>query len=267
MIKDTLGLIERIVTEIRKNVDVAVIGLSGGADSTLVAILCMKALGKENVCGLHLPFGDVDKETFNKRSVQFAEHLGINHLTIDIKDSLNNLSSQLERYYPLDKLTNGNTRARLRMTSLYLTAGVIGNQNPQKRVRVMNTCNLSESYVGYETKWGDSAGDLCPIGEFFKSEVYQLLDFFKRESIITEEFIDRVPSPGLWPSQTDEGELGHTYNEMEQAIKWITGEKIPENKQVTPEQIQIIKFVQQRHEANKHKQGLIPIIKIRDMMN
>ena len=260
MITDTLGLVEKIVTEIRNNVDLAVIGLSGGADSTLVACLCVKALGKDNVYGVHMPFGEYDKNTFNKKSVIFANHIGIKQQTIDIKESFLNLKDQVS--LDIDRMTEGNTRARLRMSSLYMVAGIL-NTTTNKRVRVMNTCNTSETKIGYESKFGDGAGDLSPIGKFYKSEVYQLLDFFKNEEIITEDMIDRVPSAGLWPSQTDESELGYSYNEMEPFVRLIDSALRP-TKFLNKKDEEIFNFVLKKYLANEHKMKPMPVIEIRE---
>jgi len=279
MIKDELGLIEKIVTEIRKNVDIAVIGLSGGADSTLVAILCTKALGKENVYGVHMPYDSEDEDSFNRRSVKFAENLGIVSYFSSIKkiaDAIKttlNVTSKINGTYEknntlirevsdlplcekLSKVNIGNARARARMCVLYGIAHHLGDSG--KRARVIGTGNLSEDYIGYDTKGGDALADIFPIGELFKSEVYQLLDFFKKEGIITEEFIDRVPSAGLWNGQKDHIELGYTYGEMEPAIKYL------KKLSPIPTLQSIMNFVKKRHESNKHKHEVPKIINVRE---
>jgi len=258
MIKDINGLVETIVADIRNRVDVAVIGLSGGADSTLVACLCVKALGKGNVEGVHMPFGEIDKETFNKRSTILAEILGVNQITIDIKEAYTSLSSQLNT--EIDKVTNGNTRARLRMSTLYMVAGML-NVQISKRVRVANTCNTSETLSNYDTKWGDSVGDFSPIGELFKSEVYQLLEYFRDRKIITEDQIDRKPSAGLWFGQTDQGELGYTYDQMEPAMRLLVG--LPYSGIVEREILDMMSFVKQKMKEGKHKIDPIPVTPLR----
>ena len=255
MIKDINGLVETIVTDIRNRVDVAVIGLSGGADSTLVACLCVKALGKENVYGVHMPFGEIDKETFNKRSTVLAEILGVNQITIDIKDASASLSSQLNT--EIDKVTNGNTRARLRMSSLYMVAGMLNIQT-NKKVRVANTCNASETLSNYDTKWGDNVGDFSPIGDLFKSEVYQLLEYFRDRKIISEEQIDRNPSAGLWLGQSDLGELGYSYDQMEPTMRLLLG--LPFKDVVEKE---ILEFVKRKIKEGKHKIDPIPVTPLR----
>ncbi len=223
MIKNIENLINQITDEIKEFTDIAVVGLSGGADSTLVAILCMKALGKENVVGLHLPYDATDMNSFNKRSKIFAEKLDIKNYELPIGWIVSSLDEQVckARYEKGLSITNkGNSRARARMCLLYSFAHEL-ETDTEKRVRVMNTCNLSESMLGYETKFGDGAGDIAIVGDLYKSEVYQLLDYFKDKGIITEDMIDRVPSAGLFDGQTDQGELGYSYDEMESSMRFI----------------------------------------------
>lgn len=242
MIKNIEALLGRVTKEIREKTDVAVVGLSGGADSTLVATLCVLALGKNNVYGVHMPYNDLDKRTFNARSRSLVKKLNINEETVQINDAVEGLSKQ---FYALSTLNHGNMRSRMRMVSLYTVACNIGEE-VGRRVRVVGTGNLSEDYIGYDTKGGDALTDFFPIGTLFKSEVYQLLEYFRDNGVIDEEHIDRVPSAGLWDGQTDESELGYTYNEMEPAIlRCLNGTKDLSNS--------LDKFVWERHLNNKHK--------------
>ena len=241
MITSTNEVIEQIKTDIKNFTDAAIIGLSGGADSTLVACLCVEALGKENVYGVHMPYDRDDMNTFNDRSTKLAKRLGIQSLYAPIKEIADSIINTTKGAYEGTDLPNGdflatpmfgddkfslinkgNARARARMCVLYSISAHLG-EKLGTRVRVMNTCNHSETLANYETKYGDGAGDLCVIGEFFKSEVYQLLDYFRVSHIITEEFIDRIPSAGLWKNQSDQEEIGASYNEMEPYQREILG--------------------------------------------
>ena len=244
---------------INDETDIAVIGLSGGADSTLVACLCVKALGKENVYGIHMPYNETDIDTFNSRSIKLATHLGINSIIVPITDIANSITYSVEKAIGNISVTNkGNSRSRARMTVLYGIAHQL-NDTLQKRVRVVGTGNLSEDSIGYDTKGGDALADFFPIGNFYKSEVYSLLDKFKNEGFINEEHIDRIPSAGLWEGQTDEDELGYTYNEMQPIVESMYL-NYSEDKNVIIDTLitkglepNIVNFVINRHFANRHK--------------
>jgi NAD+ synthase len=250
MIKDIPKLLEKVTREIHDFTDVAVIGLSGGADSTLVALLCKLALGEKNVYGVHLPATTTDTKTFNKQSRAFAKYINIPNVSIAINPILSEFEVCLDLAIPfseneqdMQKLI-GNAKARLRMTMLYAVCERIAMSWPSKRVRVMGTGNLSENYIGYCTKFGDSGVDIEVIGDLFKSEVYQLLDYFKDQGMLLEEHINRIPSAGLWPGQEDEDEIGHTYAEMELAIQKLKNTD-PEN--------EVERFVMVKHRENLHK--------------
>lgn len=263
MIKDIEGVIKKITDEIKANADVAIIGLSGGADSTLVAILCLDALGYDNVYGIHMPYCTYDKENFNSKSKKLARALDINDMEINIAliaDDINCAISQAFQWKNLNKINLGNCRARARMCVLYGVAHELAATRCKgKWVRVIGTGNLSEDYIGYDTKGGDALADIFPIGQLFKSEVYQLLDYYKDRGIITEDLIDRVPSAGLWEGQTDEGEIGYKYKDMEEPIKYFMSGFFNPQREVT----EIEKFVAKRHQANKHKHEAPKVIELR----
>jgi len=258
MIKDIEGLLKEMEAKIREQTDVAVIGLSGGADSTLVAILCVRALGKENVYGLHLPYGQTDINYFNARSQQLADHLGINNDRILIKgacDALDNEFHAIFKCHP-SQLNSGNMRSRMRMISLYTYNCAISERRFDKRCRVVGTGIKSEDIIGFETKYGDSGVDFFPLGSFYKSEIFELLDFFRDTKTINEEHIDRIPSAGLWEGQTDQNELGYTYDEMENSIVRLENNTLDINNPIDM-------FVQKRYLANKHKLEMPPVFNLR----
>ncbi|MCP4449330.1 MAG: NAD(+) synthase [Myxococcales bacterium] len=259
MIKDICGLISAICQELRSFTDIAVFGMSGGADSTLVAALCSEALGAENVKSLHMPYNELDKETFNSRSMSAAKRLGIGAKFISIgaiAEALNAAVAQVADT-PTSQLNAGNGRSRARMTLLYGASAALAEANPGKRVRVIGTGNLSEDYIGYDTKGGDALADIFPIGELFKSEVYQLLEHFRDAGKLDEDHIDRVPSAGLWDGQTDEDELGFSYYEMEPVIRQLLNGD-------TPPDAPVSKLVQDMRAANKHKHEAPPSIVLRN---
>lgn len=294
------NLAQKICEGIATNVDVAVIGLSGGADSTLVACLCKLALGRDNVLGISMPYHLKDSMTFNRRSADLARKLRIRHIDQPIGHAA---GAFLEMMYPThnipdergpeysrdsapeyrlskvwpdaerpNELTLGNLRSRFRMVYLYTYANTLSQTLPTKRVRVMGTGNLSEDYVAYDTKFGDSAADIFPIGELYKQEVYDLLDYFVQMAIIDEGHIDRVPSAGLWEGQTDEAELGYSYNEMAPAIEWLRQLQTSESDPTITAQIktlvdprfkEVTTFVWKRHLEGRHKHQAVPVLALR----
>lgn len=266
-------VVKRLVEQIKEFTDIAVIGLSGGADSTLVAILCKLALGSRNVYGIQMPATDNDKKTFNKDSQDLIFRLGIMGMTIDQKSMVDSFKNTItDILYDHENLSDkaiGNIKARARMTTLYAVCEALSEESG-KRVRVIGTDNASENFIGYFTKYGDGGVDCNPIGELFKSEVYQLLDYFKEQNIITEENINRTPSAGLWEGQTDEGELGFTYDDLEKCIKfhYMNLDKFIFNEEVkidkAPEHFNTI---MKMHHKNMHKNFNPPIFSYNEYFN
>ncbi len=173
-----------------------VVGLSGGLDSAVSAALCAEALGKENVLGLILPCGSMQSDTDD--GVRIAVHLGIKYRIIDLSPVLISFTSELDNRSVLNM---ANIKSRLRMTMLYAySSGRL----------VLGTSNYSEILVGYWTKWGDGAADLLPIGRLYKDEVCEIAAVLG----LPQWVIDRVPSAGLWPGQSDEEEIGVSYQDI-----------------------------------------------------
>ncbi len=262
MVPDCGRLLEHLFKEIKSFTDIAVVGLSGGADSSLSATLCMKALGKGNVYGISMPYNEKDIRTFNARSAKLAERIGINHLVRPIAAIANAVNEKIFMR-DADELTDqnmGNSRSRARMCVLYGIAHNLSAAFPKRKIRVIGTGNLSEDFIGYDTKGGDALADFFPIGELFKSEVYQLLEHFRDEGDIDEDNIDRIPSAGLEENQTDEEDLGYSYNEMEAGIRFCL-----ENYESMPgkDLDEITSFVWQRHRTQKHKHEAPPVITLR----
>lgn len=186
----------------------AVIGISGGKDSSVAAALCVKALGKDRVIGVLMPNGD--QSDFDM-AMMLIDHLGIEHLIVNIKDAYDGLVSAVkDGGIELGKDSLINLAPRIRMSTLYAVA-------QSKNGRVVNTCNLSEDWVGYSTRYGDSVGDFSPMANFTTAEVRAI----GRELGLPDELIDKVPTDGL-SGMSDEDKLGFTYETLDRYIR--TGE-------------------------------------------
>lgn len=188
--------IRQIVTE--ASASGVVVGLSGGLDSAVSAALCTEALGNDNVLGLIMPCLSMQSDTDD--GVRTAEHLGIGYKFIDLSPILQ-LFIDTGRLEETSLMNLANIKSRLRMAMLYAhSSGKL----------VLGTSNYSEILVGYWTKWGDGASDLLPIGRLYKDEVRELASVLG----LPQWVIDRVPSAGLWPGQSDEKEMGVCYTDI-----------------------------------------------------
>lgn len=183
----------------------AVIGISGGKDSSIVAALCVEALGKENVVGVLMPNDQQSDISYARDLVEF---LGITNYTINIKDCYDGLLNEVvEKFGEVSNQTKVNMAPRIRMTTLYAISQSVNG-------RVANTCNLSEDYVGYSTKYGDAAGDFAPVSDLTVAEMLEL----GREMGLPKHLVEKVPSDGLC-GKTDEDNLGFTYAVLDKYIR------------------------------------------------
>lgn len=221
-----------------------VIGISGGKDSSVVAALCVKALGKDKVYGVLMPNrvqDDIDK------SELLVNTLGIKSWRINIGDTVDALehdvcASMGVKKEDLPLIYTSNTPARIRMTTLYGVAAIVGN------ARVANTCNLSEDYVGYSTKFGDAAGDFSPLSRFTVQEVVELGDILG----LPYELSHKVPSDGMC-GLSDEDRFGFTYAELDAYLR--------EGKKPDPEKLEKI---ERMHRAGLHKLLPMPCYELED---
>ena len=183
----------------------AVIGISGGKDSSVAAAVCAQALGPRKVYGVLMPCGVQYDIGYSQ---ELAAHLGIQHFTINIKNTVDAfLSSVNECGLQVNKQASVNTPARIRMTALYAVSAIVNG-------RVVNTCNLSEDWIGYSTKYGDAAGDFSPLSRLTVTEVKLL----GRELALPSKFIDKVPEDGL-SGLTDEENIGFSYDVLDRYIR------------------------------------------------
>ncbi|MDD6478634.1 MAG: NAD(+) synthase [Oscillospiraceae bacterium] len=212
----------------------AVIGISGGKDSSVVAALCCEALGKDRVIGVLMPNGtqhDIDV------SKALVSHLDIKHYVINIEDAYNGILNQLEESLEaVEKQTIFNLPARLRMTAVYAVSQSVNG-------RVANTCNLSEDWVGYSTRYGDSVGDFSPLSRLTVNEVKAIGRALK----LPDMFVDKVPIDGLC-GKTDEDNLGFSYDTLDKYIR--TG--ICEDEEIKAK-------IDRMHKNNLFKLELMPV--------
>ena len=181
----------------------AVVGLSGGIDSALVAFLAAETLGPENVLGIRMPYKSSSAESLEHAQL-VVDALGIPHDAIEITPMVDPL---LARFPDMNKGRAGNIMARQRMIILF-------DQSVAFNGLVIGTSNKTESLLGYTTVFGDNAAALHPLGDLYKNQVRQLARAMGVPSVI----IDKPPSADLWAGQTDEGELGYTYDEADQLL-------------------------------------------------
>ncbi|MFA3904652.1 NAD+ synthase [Fusobacterium nucleatum] len=181
----------------------AVLGLSGGIDSALVAYLLRDALGKENVLAIMMPYKSSNPDSLNHAKL-VVEDLKINSKTIEITD-------MIDAYFKNEKeatsLRMGNKMARERMSILF-------DYSSKENALVVGTSNKTEIYLGYSTQFGDAACALNPIGDLYKTNIWDLSRYLK----IPNELIEKKPSADLWEGQTDEQEMGLTYKEADQVM-------------------------------------------------
>ncbi len=183
----------------------AVLGISGGKDSSVAAALCVEALGKERVIGVLMPNGD---QFDIDMSHLLCDHLGIRRYVVNIKDAVNGLVGAIPMELTAQSRTN--LPPRIRMATVYAISQCCNG-------RVVNTCNLSEDWVGYSTRYGDAAGDFSPMSHLTVQEVKAI----GRVLGLPDVLVDKVPIDGLC-GKTDEDNLGFTYAELDRYIR--TGE-------------------------------------------
>ncbi|MCL2018308.1 MAG: NAD(+) synthase [Oscillospiraceae bacterium] len=206
----------------------AVIGISGGKDSSVVAALCVEAIGRERVIGVLMPQGRQDDIDV---SHMLCQKLKIEKIELNIGEAAEALYTQAKTAgYEPNTIAIFNTPARMRMAALYMVSAIVGG-------RVANTSNFSEDYVGYATKFGDSAGDFSPLSDLTVTEVKAI----GREIGLASIFVDKTPLDGLC-GRTDEENLGFTYDVLDRYIRVgiCEDERIKEK-------------IEDLHKANRHK--------------
>ena len=235
-LEEYLKVIEQFLKEylIQSHMDTYVLGLSGGVDSSLVAALSKKAVGKDKIMGIMMPIDSLPADL--KDATQLADALDINYLVIDATSTYHDLVRVFEeKGEKLDVATRANIKARIRMNILYAYAQM-------HRGLVLGTDNADERFTGYFTKWGDGAADLLPIVHLLKREVVEASKLLG----VPTNLAERVPSAGLFEGQTDELEMGVSYQHIDD---YLLGKPIPKEAE---ERILYL------HRISEHKRKDIP---------
>lgn len=210
----------------------AVVGISGGKDSSVAAALCVEALGRDRVIGVLMPCGkqhDIDMAQL------LVEHLGIKHYTVNIKAAMDGMLSAIPKDLVLTDQAKTNLPPRIRMSTLYAVSQSCNG-------RVVNTCNLSEDWVGYSTRYGDAAGDFSPMSHLTVTEVKEI----GRVLGLPDILVDKTPIDGLC-GKTDEENLGFTYAVLDKYIR----EGVIEDEETK-------RIIDTKHKNNLFKLELMP---------
>ncbi len=213
----------------------AVVGISGGKDSSVTAALCVEALGKDRVIGVLMPQGeqsDIDM------AYLLVNHLGIKHYVVNVKSAVEGIISSIPKELPISVQAKTNLPPRIRMSALYAVSQSCNG-------RVANTCNLSEDWVGYATRYGDAAGDFSPLANLTVTEVKQIGHVLD----LPAELVEKPPIDGLC-GKTDEENLGFTYAELDKYIR----EGVISNAETKA-------LIDRKHAANLFKLQLMPSFK------
>lgn len=212
-----------------------VLGLSGGVDSSLVAVLAAKAVGKEKVTCIMMPIHSLKEDL--EDALKLAKHFDLKHEIVDASEVFDRyISAFVDIGIELDTATKSNLKARIRMSILYAYA-------QKNNCLVLGTDNKDERYTGYFTKHGDGAADLFVISRLLKSEVVKASKLLG----IPDELAERVPSAGLFPGQTDEAEMGIKYRDIDRFL--LGYEDIPE---------EVITKIERLHRITEHKRVPTP---------
>lgn len=238
--------IDSVVKWIRDQVEVSktkgvLVGLSGGIDSSVVGFLIKKAF-PQNSIGVIMPCKSNEKD--KQDAMEVAKACGLEYIVVDLTDEqdaiLNKVTSGLESknidISDAKRLTDANLRARMRMSTLYTVANSLN-------YLVAGTDNAAELYTGYFTKYGDGGVDILPIANLPKREVYE----WAKHLGVPQTVVDRAPSAGLWEGQTDEAEMGTTYNMIDD---YLEGKEIPQKDK---------EIIERMHEKTEHKRTMPPM--------
>ena len=240
-----MNLPDRIANWLREHLAAAgaegfVFGLSGGVDSATAAALAVRAVGAENTLGVLMPCHSQPEDATLGQLV--ADVFSISTVTVDLTGAHDALMAALPASE--HRLAAANVRPRLRMVTLYYLA-------QSRNYLVLGSGNKTELAVGYFTKWGDGGVDLLPLGDLSKTQVWDLA----RELGVPREVVERPPTAGLWPGQTDEGEMGITYRELDGVLEAI---EVENTAGIDPATLEKVQGMVSR---SKHKRAVPPVFR------
>jgi len=246
-------IMEFISEEVRKSgLEGAIIAVSGGIDSALTLSLTAKALGPERVRAVTMPERDITPESDITDVMRLTGLYDVTCDVVEITPTLKALSGALPLHDPSDLLATGNVRPRIRMVVSYHYANALN-------MMVMGSSNKTEILTGYFTKYGDGGVDLMPLGDLYKCQVRQLASHMG----VPQEIIDKTPTAGLWPGQSDEGEMGASYDTIDLILwgrdKGFSTQEIASGVDADPG---LVESILARVERNEHKRRLPLLLRL-----
>ena len=229
-----------------------IIAVSGGIDSALALSLSVKALGPERVRAVTMPERDITPESDITEVMRLTDLYDVTCDVVEITPTLEALGGALPLYEPSDRLSTGNLRPRIRMIVSYHYANALN-------MMVVGSSNKTELMTGYFTKYGDGGVDLMPLGDLYKCQVRQLA----RHMGVPQEIIDKTPTAGLWPGQSDEGEMGASYDTLDMIVwgheKGFSAQEIASG---IDADLGLVESILARVERNEHKRRLPLLLRL-----
>ncbi|MFX1502590.1 MAG: NAD+ synthase [Promethearchaeota archaeon] len=243
VISEIQNWIKEYITSVKING--VIVGISGGIDSAVTTSLCVNALGEENVIGLGLPCSSLPQDLDDAE--ELVEKLGIKFIKIELTSIYNEFIKVTSPLLESSRIALANLKPRLRMMSIYFVGQSFG------KLLVAGTSNRTELAIGYFTKYGDGGVDFEPIGSLYKCEVREIAKILN----IPNNIIKKPPSAGLWEGQTDEGEIGISYDNLDEIVY-----RIDYNLSLNDLDKDLVKKVKQMISSAEHKNKMAPMYKI-----
>jgi len=254
---DSPKIEKKIAKFIRENIKSAglkgaILAVSGGIDSAVALNCTVEAIGNENVIAIHMPESDITPHIDTSDVMQHCNCLGVTCNMVDITQMLHVIRDSLPFFNPEDRVVYGNIKSRLRMLVSYYFANKFNRM-------VIGTSNKTELLTGFFTKYGDGGVDIMPLADLYKTQIRQLARYLE----IPDNIITKPPSPGFFPGQTDEKELGVSYDILDLILfsldRGIEAEKISEQLKID---LSLVKSIVERVKVNRHKREFPLILRL-----